>query len=266
VNRGFIKLWRKALDAGWIKNHKLWAFWTWALLKATHREHSVIVGLQTVKLSPGQFIFGRKKASEETGLTEREIRTILDYLKKSGNLTIKTTNKFSVITIVNWDIYQGGDQQNDQQNDQQMSNKGPHTRTEEHNKIKETQTGFELSPTEKLPPGFDQIPDLTVRDSLVEICKEISKPNPDGETTFLRAYQFVNLSLKNNLRPDAILFALEQLRDIGPVKSPWPYAQHIAEVQSKNLNEADAIAKHEALKKEKPLAALLDSRALRMVK
>ena len=31
MNRGYVRLWRKSLDAGWIRNHKLWAFWTYCL-------------------------------------------------------------------------------------------------------------------------------------------------------------------------------------------------------------------------------------------
>lgn len=136
MNRGYVKLWRKSLDKGWIKNHKLWAFWSWCLLMTTHKEFDAIVGLQVIHLMPGQFIFGRKKAAEETRLTEREIRTILDFLKKAGNLTVKTTNKFSVITITNWSTYQPITDTNVQQNDQQSSNKGPHTRTREYKNIK----------------------------------------------------------------------------------------------------------------------------------
>ena len=68
MERGYVKLWRKSLDAGWIRNHKLWTFWTWCLMKASHKEHDTVVGCQAVHLLPGQFIFGRKKASEETGL------------------------------------------------------------------------------------------------------------------------------------------------------------------------------------------------------
>ena len=82
MNRGYVRLWRKSLDAGWIRNHKLWAFWTYCLMKASYKEFDAIVGLQVVHLMPGQFIFGRKKAAEETGLTEREIRTIIDFLRK----------------------------------------------------------------------------------------------------------------------------------------------------------------------------------------
>jgi len=133
MNRGYVRLWRKSLDAGWIKNHKLWAFWTWCLLKASHKGVYIIVGYQKVNLLPGQFVFGRKKASKETGLTEREIRTIIDFLKTSGNLTIKSTNKFSIITIVNWRTYQADEVDNDQQNDQPPTSKRPQTITKEYN-------------------------------------------------------------------------------------------------------------------------------------
>ncbi|OPY73136.1 MAG: hypothetical protein A4E63_01024 [Syntrophorhabdus sp. PtaU1.Bin050] len=129
MNRGYVRLWRKSLDAGWIRNHKLWVFWSYCLLKASYKEYDAIVGLQIVHLSPGQFVFGLKKASQETGLTIREIRTILDFLKKAGNLTIKTTNKFSIISIVNWHTYQPQEDENDTQNDKQVANKGQHTRS-----------------------------------------------------------------------------------------------------------------------------------------
>jgi len=135
MQKGFVKIWRKILDAGWIKNHKLCAFWLWCLLKATHKEFNAIVGLQTVHLLPGQFIFGLLKASDETALSIREIRTILEFLKKSENVTIKTTNKFSIITVINWSIYQGDISESDNQSDKQRANKGQHTRTKEHKNI-----------------------------------------------------------------------------------------------------------------------------------
>jgi hypothetical protein len=149
MNRGYVRLWRKSLDAGWIKNHKLWAFWSYCLMKASHKEYDAIVGLQVVHLIPGQFIFGRRKASEETGLTEREIRTIIAFLINCGNLTIKTTNKYSIITIVNWHIYQPQEIENDQLNDKQMSNKGPHTKTKEHENKKTPADFFEIKSLEE---------------------------------------------------------------------------------------------------------------------
>lgn len=134
MKRGYVRLWRKSLDAGWIKNHKLWAFWTWCLLKATHKEFDAIVGLRTVHLMPGQFIFGRDKAAEETGLTPKEVRGRIDFLSRNGNMAIKKASKFSVITIINWDTYQGKCFEKGQQKGKRRANKRPHTNTEEHKK------------------------------------------------------------------------------------------------------------------------------------
>jgi len=127
MNRGYIKVWRKIIDAGWLKNHKLCAFWLWCLMEATHREYDQIVGCQNIHLMPGEFIFGRKVASDELNMSERSIRTLLDFLRKSGNVTIKTTNKFSIVTIVNWNTYQKEENTNDQQNDQPLTSNRPTT-------------------------------------------------------------------------------------------------------------------------------------------
>ena len=155
MNRGYIHLWRKSLDAGWIRNHELWAFWSWCLLKATYREYDAIVGLQRVHLKPGQFVFGLKKASQETGLSIQQIRTILGFLKKAGNLTIKTTNKFSVITIINWDTYQGGETQINKQSNKPLTNDQQHTRI---NRIK----SIKRESVKTLPPESFPITDKSI--------------------------------------------------------------------------------------------------------
>jgi hypothetical protein len=109
VNRGFIKTYRKTLEGDWLKNWGLWAFWSWCLLKATHKERDVLVGNQQVHLMPGEFIFGRKKAAAALGATERNVRTWLHSLEIMQNVTIRSTNKYSVISIINWVAYQGDD-------------------------------------------------------------------------------------------------------------------------------------------------------------
>jgi hypothetical protein len=106
MNSGWIKLHRKSLNSGWLKNHKLWVFWSYCLLKASHKQQKNIVGFKNIIVEQGQFLFGRHKASEETGLSEQEIRTCKTFLEKSGNITSTATNRYSIITIVNWALYQ----------------------------------------------------------------------------------------------------------------------------------------------------------------
>ena len=86
MNRGYVKLWRKSLDGGWLQNPELWTFWTWCLLKASHKVIVVKVGFQEITLQPGQFIFGRKKASKELKMSERKIRTCIDSFEKSREI------------------------------------------------------------------------------------------------------------------------------------------------------------------------------------
>jgi hypothetical protein len=109
MRQGYIKLWRKALDNDWLKNHELWAFWCYCLLRAKHEPGRVRVGFQDVHLEAGQFIFGRAQAARDLGMTEWKIRQCLDFLKRSGNLASKTASKFSIISIINWDTYQGSE-------------------------------------------------------------------------------------------------------------------------------------------------------------
>ena len=60
MHRGYVKLWRKSLEGGWLKDHKLWAFWCWCLGKASHKQIKILVGLQEVNLLPGEFVFEEK--------------------------------------------------------------------------------------------------------------------------------------------------------------------------------------------------------------
>jgi hypothetical protein len=115
VNRGYVKLWRKAEDGGMLANHQLLAFWCWCLMRASHKTTKTVVGFQEVTLEPGQFIFGRRKAASILKMSEQTVRTCLNSLKINQQITYKSTSKYSIITIVNWEAYQSNDTEGNQQ-------------------------------------------------------------------------------------------------------------------------------------------------------
>jgi len=134
-NCGWIKLFRKSLDSGLLKNHKLWVFWCYCLMKANHKkDFKCVVGYQEVILQPGEFVFGLKVAAEETNISIQSLRTCIAHLKKYKNLTIKSTNKFSIISIVNWETYQQEKTATNKQTNKPLTNNQQHTRTKEHKK------------------------------------------------------------------------------------------------------------------------------------
>lgn len=103
---GWIKLYRKLLNSPIFENERALKVWIWCLLKATHEDREQLVGRQTIYLKSGEFIFGRKRASEELKMPEKTVYDYIHSLKNLSMLYIKSNNKFSVIGIENWAEYQ----------------------------------------------------------------------------------------------------------------------------------------------------------------
>jgi len=108
---GWIQLHRKLLDNPIFKNHKLLQTFLYCLLRASHKEHDILIGEAIVRLKKGQLATGRKAISAATGLTEQNIRTSLSKLETLSILTINPTTKYSIISISNWESYQQTNQQ-----------------------------------------------------------------------------------------------------------------------------------------------------------
>jgi len=71
------------------------------------------VGNQKIHLNPGQFVFGRLSAGEELGMSNSTVRNWMMSLKQDSYLDIKSTNKYSVVSIKNWEEYQKQDSKKD---------------------------------------------------------------------------------------------------------------------------------------------------------
>ena len=105
TSNGYIKLHRKLLDWGWYKDQNTMAVFLHLLLTANFAE-SEYMGM---KILPGQVVIGRKSLAKTLGMSEQNVRTALNHLKSTNEITIKVTNKFSVVTIVKWALYQVDD-------------------------------------------------------------------------------------------------------------------------------------------------------------
>lgn len=113
---------RKVIDNPIVcKDSDYFAVWMYLLLNATHKDVQVIFNGKKTILHPGQLITGRKKIALKFGLSESKVRRILNELENDQQIDRQISTKNTLITIVNWDIYQNSDQQNDQQ----VTNKRP---------------------------------------------------------------------------------------------------------------------------------------------
>lgn len=128
----FIKLDRKITEWEWFTDANTLKLWIYLLVNANYKDGSY----KGIEIKRGQLVTGRKKLAERLGMSERQIRSQLEHLQTTNEVTIKATNKYSIITIVKYDFYQSGGDENDQQNDQQNANERPtECPTNDHNLI-----------------------------------------------------------------------------------------------------------------------------------
>ena len=114
MENGWIKLHRKLLENP-IHNKPAWlALWVILLLLANHDENnSFIWNGKRIKQEKGQFITGRKKLAELSGIPETTIERILNYLETEHQIGQQKTSKYRLITILKWELYQKMDTKSD---------------------------------------------------------------------------------------------------------------------------------------------------------
>jgi hypothetical protein len=114
VQRGYYVTWRKYIDSEVFLDEGLWKLWSLCMKKANWEANSVKMEgvVQPVKLKPGQFITGRyelhgayhqwRKGYKKRKPAPYTLWRRLKTLERMQFLSIKSTNKFSIITMANW--------------------------------------------------------------------------------------------------------------------------------------------------------------------
>ena len=102
MNIGYIQLHRKLLDWEWYSDHNTFRVFIHCLLKANYVDKK----WKGDDIPRGSFPSSPSNIGVEIGLTRQKVRTALEKLESTNYITIKTTNKFSLITIVKYTDYQ----------------------------------------------------------------------------------------------------------------------------------------------------------------
>lgn len=99
---GWVKLHRQILDWEWYSDNNAFRVFMHLLLKANHKEKRY----KGIELNVGSMVTSRDILSLETGLSVQQIRTALDKLKSTNEITIQSNSKGTIIQVVNYEKYQ----------------------------------------------------------------------------------------------------------------------------------------------------------------
>jgi hypothetical protein len=135
MNEGYIKLHRKLINSRVFQNEGLLKVWVWCLLKANHKATwvSIKTGKHTIEVwvEAGEFIFGRESAAKELRMPPSTVWKRIVKLKNLGNCEIKSDSQYSIVSIVNWDIYQSLENQKEQAESRETGCLPQHSKNEE---------------------------------------------------------------------------------------------------------------------------------------
>ena len=99
---GFIFLFRSFKEWRWFKDIKVRSVFELCLLNANVKDKEWM-GIIVPK---GSFVTSLEHLSYENGTTIQETRTALKKLVSTGEISVKSTNKFTQITVNNWSKFQ----------------------------------------------------------------------------------------------------------------------------------------------------------------
>lgn len=157
-------------QAGWIKIHRKitenWLYpnrrkftnfeaWLHLLLSANYDESKIFENGQLIPISRGQTLTSELKLSFEWMWSRSCVRNFLKNLQKDGMILLKTTSKYTLITICNYESYQDERTTERHQKNNRKTSKGHQKDTSEEGKEdKESKEGKEVA---FIPPTLEDV-------------------------------------------------------------------------------------------------------------
>lgn len=146
----WIKAYTSLLDWEFFFDPLILRTWIYLLLKANHKD----VVWRGVDVKRGELVTSLSTLSRDLRMSVMQMRRVLTTIKTAGHITIKSTNKYRIITVCEYDIYQSADglkQQAKQQENRQANQQHLKNNIED----KEISTNVDITPIVPLePPGL----------------------------------------------------------------------------------------------------------------
>lgn len=107
TEQGFIKLHRSILSWEWWDNDITLKVFLWLLLNANWEDSR----FQGYVIPKGSLVTSYDSISRNLKISPKQARTAIKHLKRTGEVAIKRANKFSIVSIANWEKFQCYDEE-----------------------------------------------------------------------------------------------------------------------------------------------------------
>ena len=245
MHRGYTKRWRKRWDKGYHQDLLLWALMDYFIDHANYKDGKAFINGKMIPVKRGQHIFGRNQLAAFFNVNSSLVYRKLKILKNMDFLNIKSNNRYSIATVINYDTYQpdeflANSKPNSPPNNSRTANE------QQANTPKESKEGNKVNKKEFSQAGpfskniFEHGSSLKIKEGLNEVANKLK-----DENIFKNSHAFKNKMAKEGKNERAILHSLCRCYIKGkdkPFKNnslAWAYCTKIMEVENGNYNERE---------------------------
>jgi hypothetical protein len=120
---GFVRLHRKALDSYlWTMPAEQMKVALTCIALANWKDGETFVATARVRIERGSFVTSLEHLAEHAKVSIRTVRTALGNLESAGFLTRRSTQRFTFLTVVNYDTYNADERETDTTSDRLPTN------------------------------------------------------------------------------------------------------------------------------------------------
>lgn len=130
----WIKIHNKLLDWEWASCPETMALWIHILLRANYEDKR----WQGITIPRGSFVTSVDNLASTTGLSAQQVRTSLKRLISTSEITSKSTNRFTIITVCKYDSYQLNEESINKQNNKPNNNQATNEQQTDNKQITTT--------------------------------------------------------------------------------------------------------------------------------
>lgn len=118
LENGFVKFDRKIANWRWYHDVNTFKLFFHLIITANYEPKP----FENIIVQRGQRVASYQSLAAETQMSVQNVRTALNHLISTGEVTRQSTSKYTVFTIVNYNMYQDNQQTNQQTANKQLTN------------------------------------------------------------------------------------------------------------------------------------------------
>lgn len=103
---GYVKIHRKLIQWGWYKNSVVKDTFLHLIFTANFKD----MPWEGITIKRGQVVTSYESLADDLGFSIQQVRTAIKKLKSTGEITTQATNRYTIVTVVNFDDYQSTDE------------------------------------------------------------------------------------------------------------------------------------------------------------